>query len=220
MIARNIISQSIPPLKQTDTGQKALSWMSEFFLQQLPVVDGTKFLGIITEYDILDQKDPEAAIEDMPLKLTDIKIAETDHIYEAIKAMQKSKLSIMPVVDAQDKYLGIITQESLINFFASASALQEPGGIVVLEVNQNDYVLTEIAQIVEANDASILNLYVNQVPNSSGLEITLKLNRADLEAIIQAFERYEYSVKAFYQEEDYSEFLQERYDSLMNYLNI
>lgn len=220
MIARNIISQSIPPLKQTDTGQKALSWMSEFFLQQLPVVDGTKFLGIITEYDILDQKDPEAAIEDMPLKLTDIKIAETDHIYEAIKAMQKSKLSIMPVVDAQDKYLGIITQESLINFFASASALQEPGGIVVLEVNQNDYVLTEIAQIVEANDASILNLYVNQVPNSSGLEITLKLNRADLEAIIQAFERYEYSIKAFYQEEDYSEFLQERYDSLMNYLNI
>jgi len=220
MIARNIISQSIPPLKQTDTGQKALSWMSEFFLQQLPVVDGTKFLGIITEYDILDQKDPEAAIEDMPLKLTDIKISETDHIYEAIKAMQKSKLSIMPVVDAQDKYLGIITQESLINFFASASALQEPGGIVVLEVNQNDYVLTEIAQIVEANDASILNLYVNQMPNSSALEITLKLNRADLEAIIQAFERYEYSVKAFYQEEDYSEFLQERYDSLMNYLNI
>ncbi len=220
MIARNIISQSIPPLKQTDTGQKALSWMSEFFLQQLPVVDGTQFLGIITEYDILDQKNPDERIVDMPLKLTEIKLSETDHIYEAIKAMQKNKLSILPVVDAQDKYLGIITQESLINFFASASALQEPGGIVVLELNQNDYVLTEIAQIVETNDASILNLYVNQVPNASLLEITLKLNRADLEAIIQAFERYNYSVKAFYQEEDYSEFLQDRYDSLMNYLNI
>lgn len=220
MIARNIISQSIPPLKQTDTGQKALSWMSEFFLQQLPVVEGTTFLGIITEYDILDQKNPDLEIGEMPLQLTDVKLAETDHIYEAIKTMQKNKLTILPVVDEQNKYLGIITQESLLNFFASASALQEPGGIIVLEVNHNGYVLTEIAQIVEANDASILNLYVNQVPNASLLEITLKLNRSDLEAIIQAFERYEYSVKAFYQEEDYSEFLQDRYDSLMNYLNI
>jgi len=220
MIARNIISQSIPPLKETDSGQKALSWMAEFFLQQLPVVKGTTLMGIITEYDILDQKNPDLPIADMPLKLTEIKITETDHIYEAIKAMHKNKLSILPVVDAQEKYLGIITQESLINFFASASALQEPGGIVVLQVNQSDYVLTEIAQIVEANDASILNLYVNQVPNASHVEITLKLNRSDLEAIIQALERYEYSVKAFYQEEDYSEFLQDRYDSLMNYLNI
>jgi len=220
MIARHIISKSIPPLKSSDSGQKAMQWMSEFYLQQLPVVDGTEYLGIISEYDVLDQKNPDLPISELDLHFEPIKILDTDHIYEAIKEMHKSRLSILPVVDREKKYLGIITQESLIRFFAGASALQEPGGIVVLEMNQSDYTLTEIAQIVEANDTSILNLYVNQVPNASLIEVTLKLNRSDLEAIIQAFERYEYNVKAFYQEEDYSEFLQDRYDSLMNYLNI
>lgn len=194
--------------------------MGEFYLQHLPVVNGTKFLGIISEYDLLDHTTPSLPLNEMNLHLDKISINDVDHIYEAIKQMHKNKISIMPVLTSNDDYYGLITQESLIDFFAQATALQNPGGIVVLEMNQNDYSLTEIAQIVETNDSSILNLYVNQLSDSSKVEVTLKINRSDLEAVINAFERYEYNIKAFYQESDYSDFMKDRFDSLMNYLNI
>jgi acetoin utilization protein AcuB len=48
----------------------------------------------------------------------------------------------------------------------------------------------------------------------------VKVNATDLRAIIQTFERYNYTVMAKYDQADHEEHLKDRYDSLMNYLNI
>src|SRR5690348_3300298 len=53
MIARDLINDSFPPLKPTDTGLKAIRWMEEFRLDHLPIVDGTNYIGLISEQDIL-----------------------------------------------------------------------------------------------------------------------------------------------------------------------
>ena len=63
MIALELISYDIPPLKLSDTGVKVLDWMEEFKTTDLPVVDNNKYVGLIGESEILDRND----IED-PLK--------------------------------------------------------------------------------------------------------------------------------------------------------
>ena len=40
MIARELVNDSIPPLKLSDTGLKALNWMEEFRVEHLAIVDG------------------------------------------------------------------------------------------------------------------------------------------------------------------------------------
>jgi len=81
--------------------------------------------------------------------------------------------------------------------------------------------MTEIAQIVESNDTKILSMYVTEHPDSTLLEVTLKVNRIDIGSILQTFFRYNYTVKASWSQEDsYTEGLKDRYDALMNYLSI
>jgi hypothetical protein len=58
-------------------------------------------------------------------------------------------------------------------------------------------------------------------PGEGGkIEVNLKLNQPDLNAIISSFERFGYNVKANYQESVYTEDLRKRYDELMRILNI
>ena len=86
-------------------------------------------------------------------------------------------------------------------------------------MNNNDYSLTEIASIIESNDTKILSSYVISKPNSTNIEITIKLNKQDITAIIKDFERHEYKISASYKEEDDDDDFTERYESLMRFLN-
>ena len=127
---------------------------------------------------------------------------------------------MVPVIDDKENYVGIITSENLVQYLAGISAITEPGGIIVLELNVKDFVLSEIARIVESNDAKILSLYVSTYPESTKMEITIKLNITELKSLISTFERFNHTVKASFQESEYFDDLKDNYDSLMKYLSI
>lgn len=220
MTAKYLVTNLIPPLKTSDTGEQAITWMQEFNVHHLPIVNNEQFLGLISEDDILDMNDLFVPIGNHPLSLFRPFVHEHAHIYEVIKVCCDLGLSIIPVVDEQENYVGVITLQSLVQHFGTLSSIRENGGIVELEVNKNDYSLSEIARIVESNNALILSNYLTSLPDTAKILITLKLNVSDLKHIIATFERFNYKITAFYQETEYYEQLKERYDSLMNYLNI
>ena len=90
-----------------------------------------------------------------------------------------------------------------------------------MEINDKDYNLIEIVQLVESNDTRILSCFVNSHPDSTILEVTIKVNRMEIGPLLQAFFRLNYTVTASWSKEDsYNEGLQDRFDALMNYLNI
>lgn len=108
----------------------------------------------------------------------------------------------------------------MLHYFAEITALTNPGSIIVLELNHNDYSLTQVAQIVEGNDAKILGCFITSHPNSTKIELTLKLNVTDVTSIIQTFNRYNYTVLgSFMKHDDEEDLLEDRYNLLMKYLN-
>ena len=221
MIAKELITDSIIPLKGSDSGAHALGLMDDCHLSHLPVVNDTDFLGLISETDILGLNDPDESIGNYPLSLNQAYISEGLHLFEVIKTFSSQKLTILPVLSNKNHYLGVITMTSLIQHLSDIAAVDNPGGIIVLEVNNKDYLLTEIAGIVESNDAKVLSMYITSNPDSTLLEITLKINRIDIGPVLQTFYRYNYIVKASWSHEDaYQDGLQDRFDALMNYLNI
>jgi len=76
------------------------------------------------------------------------------------------KLSDSTCLDGQNHYLGVITTNDLIRHLAGISSMDQPGGIIVLELIERDYSLSQIAQIVESNmlkcSACISLLRLNQ----------------------------------------------------------
>ncbi len=220
MIAKDLISDAVLPLKTSDTGLIAMHWFDEFRVSHLPVVSDSQLLGLISEDDVYTAASFEEPIWNYQLQFQNVSILHTRHIYEAMKLFADYKLTTLPVVDEKGTYLGLITLESMVEKMATIASVTNPGGILVLELNANDYSMVEISRIIEENDAKILSLYVTSPADSTGMELTIKLNRIDIQPVIESFIRHDYTIKASFFESDYFEGLRDRYDLLMTYLNI
>ena len=220
MIALDLITDKVPPLKSTEKCTKALHWMEEFRVNHIPVVKGNEYFGLISDDMVFDLEKPEIALEDSGLVLPVPFIKAEQHIYDVMKVIADLHLTLVPVLDNDNNYLGCITVPHLIELITNTASINEPGGIIVLEMAQNDYSLAEIAQIVESNDSKILSSYITSSIDSTLMEVTLKLNTKNLGGVLQTFNRYDYTVSASYSEDRFKEDVKVKYDALMKYLNI
>ncbi len=220
MVAKDLISEVIPSLKTSDLGQTALNWMEIFRVSHLPIVNNQDFLGLISDADIYDMNKPEEPIGNHTLTLFKPYVDGEQHIFEVIGLASRLKLSIVPVLDSNNHFKGVITISDLIKHIAGLSSMDQPGGIIVLELIDRDYSLSQIAQIVEGNNVKVLSMYITSPPESTKLEVTLKVNTSDLASVIRTFERYNYEVKTWVSNNDSMDrFYSERFDILMKYLN-
>jgi acetoin utilization protein AcuB len=221
MIARDLVSDVIPSLKTSDTAQTALNWMEIFRVSQLPIVNNMDFLGLISDGDIFDLNQPEEPIGNHNLSLKRIYVRETTHLFEIINIVGRYRLTLIPVLDEADHYKGVISFNDILSSVASLSAFEQPGGIIILNMVDRDYSASNIAQIIESNDAKILAMYISSKPDSVGIQVTIKVNVSDLTSIIRTFERYSYDVKTWISENDKLDmFYADRYDLLMKYINM
>ncbi len=220
MIAKNLITDGIMPLKTSDTGKTALGWMEEYKVSHLPIVNDQKFLGLISELDIYDLNNFDEPLGNHKLSLKNPYVFDYQHIYDVLKLINEQNLSLVPVLNEKGDYLGSISLQNLMKYFARALSIDNPGSIIVLEMSYNNYSLTELAKIVEENDAKILSTFLINHEDSTRLDVFLKLNTIEIASIIKTFERFDYFVKASYGEKDDMDDLRERYNSLMNYLNV
>jgi len=221
MVAKDLISEVIPSLKTSDLGQTALNWMEIFRVSHLPIVNNQDFLGLISDSDIYDMNNPEEAIGNHTLKLFKPYVDSEQHIFEVIGLASRLKLTVVPVLDKNNHFKGVITITDLIRHIAGLSSMDQPGGIIVVELIARDYSLSQIAQIVESNNVKVLSMYITSIPESTKLEVTLKVNTGDLASVIKTFERYNYDIKTWVSGNDSMDnFYSERFDMLMKYLNI
>jgi len=220
MLAIELISDAIPPVHTSDTIQKVIDRMVEFRLRHLPIVNEEQFLGLVSENDLIEESDNQTAIGALSLSMVNPYVLESQHIYDVIRIFYEQQLTVVPVLDAKKNYLGVISINMMNEYFAKLTSVTEPGGIIVLEIVNKNNSLAHMAQIVESDNAQILSSYVRTFPDSTRMEITLKVNKVDISAIIATFARYEYDVKATFNHIDDNQGSKDRYDSLMNYLNL
>lgn len=219
MIARDLISEDIVSLKTSNTGDDALALMSEYHVRHLPIVNNKQLLGLISEEEIMEF-DTEEPVGSYPLKMLHPYVNDRDHIYDIMRLLNEYRLTVIPVVDKENNYLGVVSLHDLLKYFAESASFSERGSVIVLTVNKHNYSLAQIARIVESEGAIILNSFVTSSPDSTELQITLKVNRPDINSILATFGRFGYDITASFSETEYMDSLQEHYDSLMHYLNV
>ena len=221
MIARELINHMIPPLKMTDRVQKAITWMEELRINQLPVIDKGKFKGLISEELVFKKNNLDQLVSEFELFGQKCFVNEDQHLYEVIKLSSDYSVEVIAVVDESGDFVGVITVQDTLATFAQSAAIQSPGGIVVLSLNQRDYSMTEISRLVESNDAKILGSSISLDPmDSSKLKLTIKTNKTDLSHIIATFERFGYRIIAKFIKTDMESNEKERLDILLKYLDI
>lgn len=219
MIAKSAIEESIPYLKSTDNVAFALDLMEEFKLEHLPVIDGKKLVGVVSEQQLFDLDDT-TLLSELPFPLIRISISEDAHIFDAMKAGYECKSSILPVTNAKGNYIGLISPKSLLIKLSEFNFVKEVGGIFILEVAVHNYSLAEIARIIESNKAAVLSVATAVMSDPQKIQVTLKVNTLDLTYILASFERYDYSIVQVFHQAEQIDQLKDRFDALMTYLNV
>lgn len=219
MIAKELISKTIDALRTSDSGEETITMMGIYHVKHLPIVNNEQLLGLISEEEILD-KNLNEAIGSYRLSMIKPYVQQNDHLFEVMKIMAQYRLTVIPVVDHDNKYLGLITHEDLISFFAISFSFAEAGSIIVIETDQINYSLSEISRIVESEGATVLASFLTRMVDSTKIQITLKINQMSVSRIVASLERFNYHIHGAFTEDDYENVLKDRYNALMSYLNV
>jgi len=220
MFAAKLISDNIPPLKMSDTCARALIWMDELRVNALPVIEGKEYLGLLSKSSISNPLFSAKNINEINADLNKVFVFENQHVYDITKLAALHKHDLVPVLNNNQEYIGLVTVNDLVEYFAASKSVYMPGGIIILEMPFKDYTMSQIAQLVESDGAHILSMNISATNDPQNIEVTIKIDKEDLSRILAALYRFNYNVITSYHQGVHTEDLKDRYESLMNYLNI
>jgi acetoin utilization protein AcuB len=220
VLNKDVISVAIPTLHLDDTAAQALQLMVEFHVEHLPVVVDNKLAGVVYEDDLIDIKDENTPLSDLQSTFSKLVVKAENHFLEAVQLVNEYGLTVVPVIEGEREFIGAISQADLFKQLAKQTGANEPGGVIVLELEKRGYSFSEISKLVETNDSQIiqLNSYYDNITET--FLVTLKVNKFEISDIVATFQRYDYTVKYYFGEELFENELRNNYDHLMNYLNM
>lgn len=219
MLPTFLVKTVIPAIESSMLGYFALNIMDEYKVSHLPIVNDGIFLNLICETDLFNN-DLNEPISKYNLTLSNACIKNTAHLFDAIRLSMRLKLSVIPVVDNYERYLGNICSNELLYELGNILSIDSPGAILEIEINSIDYQLSEITRLIESLDIKILNTSACYIQDSTLIKLTIKVNKVDITSLIQTLNRFEYKIVEHYGIDENNEFLIDRYNLLMNYLKI
>lgn len=220
MLTRELLSQTLPYLHLHDKVYQALQLMNDNQVTHLPIVDGEKYTGIVSEDDLLQVDNDRTEIGSLQQIFATISVKETDHFLKAVQVSAENGLSVVPVTNEENDLSGTVAYNDLLKHASEFMSLNEPGGLIVLEMESNQYSFNEISKLVETNDAQITQLNTSNDADTGMMQVTIRINKPEVSDIVATFQRYDYNVKYYFGEELFANELKSNYDNLMNYLKI
>jgi acetoin utilization protein AcuB len=220
MLTIELINNNIPRLKLQDTVSKALQLTNDFRVTHLPVVSDDKYLGLISEEDLLDAKEEKMPIELMQETFITAAVHDNEHFLNAVNYCNQHDTTVVPVINEENELMGAITTPDLLKALGNFAGTNEIGGIVVLEMERSQFAISEISRIVESNDATILHLNTTVHPETGMLTVSIHINKKEIASIVATFERYDYDVIYYFGNENFENEIHTNYRHLMNYLDI
>jgi len=220
MLTAQLINQNIPQLKLQDTIAKAKLLVNDFKLTHLPVVADKKYLGLISEEDLLDIDDDKATIEMIQEHFMLIYIQDDVHFLNAIGYCNQYETNVVPVIDKAAEFMGVITTDFLLKAIGDFSGANEIGGLIILEMERIHFSISEISRIVESNNCTILHLNTNTDPVTGIMTVTIHTDKKEIAALLATFERYDYKVLHQFGTKIYDDSSDINYRNLMNYLDL
>jgi predicted transcriptional regulator len=209
-----------PSLHLTDTVTDALQLMNDSKATHLPVVSAENFLGLISENDLVDEKNKNLTLEVFQTNFVSAAVNAGYHFLKAASVYNLYQTNVIPVVNERNELVGTISSGALITAMGNFCGSSEFGAVIVLEMERTRFAISELNSIVESDGATILHLNVSPHPAPDLLEVTLQINKKEISTIIATFERYEYSISYYSGEELFENEISLNYNNLMNYLQI
>lgn len=212
------IVTTLPVFEITETLKKVIRFFGETTYSHVAVTQNGLYVGLLSENDQACFE-PDKKIEACSKELEHFFVTTNTVWLEVLELFSRNETNILPVLDENQSIIGYYTLEDIVDLFIDTPFCKEPGAILVVAVGIKDYSFSEIAQIVESNNARLLGAFITDSQNDV-VQITLKIGTQNLNEVIQTFRRYNYTIVFGNSDDLFMESLKERSDYLEKYLNM
>ncbi|WP_190811197.1 CBS domain-containing protein [Flagellimonas sp. S3867] len=212
------IISTVPIFEVSETLKEVIQFFEETTFSHVAVTENGVFIGLLSEND-LACFEPKKKIEDFRFELETFFVTKETAWLDVLEMFSRNETNILPVLDKDEIIVGYYDLEDIVSVFINTPFFREPGGILVISIGIKDYSFSEIAQIVEGNNARLLGAFITDSQNDI-VEITLKVGSENLNEVAQTFRRYNYTIVFGNSDDQFLEDLKQRSDYLEKYLNV
>ncbi len=216
-IQTHIIS-NIPFFQVGESLEKVIRFFNANTFSHVAVVEGGQFVGVLSEND-LENFEADKKIEDYRYNLEAVFVRHDTSWLDVLEAFARNEANLLPVINENGGVLGYYDLTDIVGVFIDTPFFTEPGGILVVAKGIKDYSFSEIAQIVESNNARLIGGFITDIRNDV-VQVTIKVGDSNLNEIIQSFRRYNYNILFGNNDDQFLEDLKQRSDYLDKYLNV
>lgn len=216
-IQKHIIT-NIPVFNIEDKFEKVLDFFKDSTYSHIAIAEKGRFLGVFSENDI-DAIDAKENIEAYRYDLQTFFVRKETNWLDVLEAFARNEANLMPILGSEEEVLGYYDLTDIVAIFIDTPFFTDPGNILVVATGIKDYSFSEIAQIVESNNAKLIGAFITEVQNDV-VQITIKLSTVNFNEIVQTFRRYNYHILFGTSDDQFIEGLKQRSDYLDTYLNV
>ncbi len=220
MLISQFLSNADFSIQNADSIQQALEKLQDMLCKELVVLNGDDYIGLVNETILLDAEDQDAPLSSIKINTAPIQLKFNQHPYDALVMITVYNSTIIPVLDQDNKYIGVSTQLDILKAISSIQSQNESGAIIVLAIGLHDFSLSQIAHLVESDNCRILNCATKINLESDNIEVTLKVDKSNINALLNSFLRHNYLVLETHNTIAAFDDTADRYQQLMNYINI
>ncbi|SNZ00945.1 CBS domain-containing protein [Flagellimonas pacifica] len=218
MQIQNQIISTVPVFEVSETLEEVIHFFEETTFSHVAVTEDGGYIGVLSEND-LACFEPKKKIEDFRFELETFFVTKETAWLDVLEMFSRNEANVLPVLDENRIIVGYYDLEDVVSTFIDTPFFKEPGGILVISIGIKDYSFSEIAQIVEGNNARLLGAFITDSQNDM-VEITLKVGSENLNEVAQTFRRYNYNIVFGNSDDQFLEDLKQRSDYLEKYLNV
>ncbi len=216
-IQKHILT-NIPVFTVNDSFEKILEFFKESTYSHIAITEQGRFLGVFSENDI-ETIDATSKIDAFRYDLETFFARKETNWMDVLEVFARNEANLLPVLGTEEEVLGYYDLTDIVAVFIDIPFFTDPGNILVVATGINDYSFSEIAQIVESNNAKMIGAFITDVQNDV-VQVTIKISTVNFNEVVQTFRRYNYHILFGTSDDQFLEGLKQRSDYLDKYLNV
>lgn len=220
MHTQKALNIEIVPVRSEDSVQAALLKMDECGVNTLPVIDADERLIGQVGREALKQTVAGGRVSDLELD-EPVKVYGLQHVFEAARLMLQYEMRLLPVIDGEWVFRGVITKQKVLESLGRMLNLAKEGSVITVELDMIDFTLSEMVHLIETEGAKILGITVETpAGDDASFHVSFKLNVEDVSRVASALRRHDYKVATEAKNESFGMDMESRADELLHYLDM
>ncbi len=192
MYVSNRMTESPETVTPNTTARTTLDIMHQKGYSNIPVVENGVLAGIIAKEDIITQyfcgEQGCSFLEDTLVKdlmtVHSVTVRKNDYLEKAVFLLKEKDISALPVLDTDDKLVGIITRTDIFDAFADTLGVDNDGTRIYMLIPDFVGQIAKIVNIVKHHGISIDAISVFDSKLVHAKQMVMKVNAKDTDALV------------------------------------